>query len=119
MPEEHPLEIFWRSQKALLRDLFDGRLGLQTAAERLTAIVIPEPALDRVDDDDDDEGDKMADIEAMWRIILGILEDAPERVRLFTISSCASRSFHLLSLNRDNSCAGMSLDSAFGRMRRG
>jgi hypothetical protein len=42
MPEDHALDIFWRSQEALLRDLFDGRLCIQTAAERLTAMVIPE-----------------------------------------------------------------------------
>jgi hypothetical protein len=79
MPEEHPLDLFWRSQKALLRELFDGRLCIQTAAERLTAIVVPEPPLDQVDDDQDDS--TMADIEGMWRIILGSLEDAPDRTQ--------------------------------------
>jgi hypothetical protein len=82
MPEAHPLDRFWRSQKALLRDLFDGRLCIQTAAERLTAIVVPEPPPDQVDDDNDDDDDTMADIEAMWRIILGSLEDAPDRAQI-------------------------------------
>jgi hypothetical protein len=79
MAGDDALNISWRSQKALLHDLFDSRLCTQTAAERLTAIVIPEPPRDQGDDDEDD--DTMADIEAMWRIILASLEDAPDRTQ--------------------------------------
>jgi hypothetical protein len=73
MPEEDPLAVLFRSQQAILRDLFDGRLCTQTAAGRLTAVVIPEPPPDQVDDDEDD--DTMADIEGMWRTMLSSLEE--------------------------------------------
>lgn len=75
------LETSWRDQEAVLSDLFNDQISLKTAAQRLTAIVLPEHPPDQDENEDNDDDDTMAYIEGMWNTIIGSLEEDPKRAR--------------------------------------
>jgi len=76
---EEEFETLWRNQKAVLRDLFNDKVKPKTAAQKLTAIVLPQPPPDQ--DEENDEDDTMADIEGMWSLMINGLEEDPERAK--------------------------------------
>lgn len=85
------LKTSWRDQEAVLNDLFNDELDLNTAARKLAAIVIPKPPPDQ-DDDDDEDDDTMAYIEGMWNIIISTLEEDPSRAqRVCNLIVCISQ----------------------------
>jgi hypothetical protein len=84
------LKTSWRDQEAVLRDLFDNKIDLEIAAQKLAAIVLPKPPSDQDDDNEDD--DTMAYIEGMWNIIIGTLEEDPSRAqRVSDLIVCISQ----------------------------